>query len=158
MSDLENEAIREKADELDMDLEKDADYLYIAREFLNASLPKNWREDTYEDPEDGVVYPYYVDPTGESHWDHPLLDEYKKKFQDEKARQGKKKKEKKSSTNPKKMKEARGERDDCDDRDDLDDSRDNKDDCSDVKKERVQKEDKIEELDMEEVRRLEAIE
>jgi hypothetical protein len=95
MSDLENEAIREKADELDMDLEEDADYLYIAREFLNAPLPKDWREDTYEDPEDGLMYPYYVDPAGESHWDHPLLKEYKKKFQDEKARREKQKKERK---------------------------------------------------------------
>ena len=136
MSDLENEAIREKADELDMDFDEDADYLFIAREFLNAPLPKDWREDTYEDPEDGVMYPYYVDSAGESHWDHPLLKEYKKKFQDEKERREKQRKERKErspspsparkSRSPSPARKSRspspvGRRSD---RDDLEDSRD----------------------------------
>jgi len=170
--DLTKQAIREKAEELEIDPDEDEEYMYIAREFLDSTLPKPWKEQVYEDPEDGDMYPYYVDEKGNSSWDHPLLEDFKKKFQDEKARRERNKKEKKFS-----RPSSRGGGDDRRERERNDETRDDvRDDRMDDKKERVssflqpvalqpssnltprcslfqppKEEDKVDELDMEEL-------
>ena len=81
-SDLALEAVIESAVELGMDEELDKDLFYIAEEYLNCALPSPWQMLEHEDEEDGEVYPYYVnEDTGESIWEHPLMNEYKAKFE-----------------------------------------------------------------------------
>ena len=63
-------------------------YINSLRSPLHTSLQ-------HEDEEDGEVYPYYVnEDTGESIWEHPLLEEFKAKFEKEKKRRQNKAKEK----------------------------------------------------------------
>ncbi len=64
-----------------MDPEEDKDFLYIAREGLKAPLPEPWKPCKTRE---GELY-YFNFDSGESQWDHPLDEVYKKKFQDTKA-------------------------------------------------------------------------
>lgn len=54
----------------------------IAKEALDAPLPKGWEQG---ETEDGVVYYYNVN-LNESVWDHPLDDHYRELFRKEKAK------------------------------------------------------------------------
>ena len=66
---------------LGMDPEKDKEFLYIAIEGLKAPVPFPW--ETQYDANDEI---FYVNPeTGERMYDHPLDEEYRQKFQREKA-------------------------------------------------------------------------
>jgi len=73
--------IIEYAKFLGMDPEEDRDFLYIAREGLKAPLPEPWKPCKTHD---GELY-YFNFETGESQWDHPLDEVYRKKFQETKA-------------------------------------------------------------------------
>jgi len=51
-----------------MDIEKDCEFLYLAREGLKAALPPNWKACKTTN---GEIY-YFNFDTGDSIWDHPL--------------------------------------------------------------------------------------
>jgi chromosome segregation ATPase len=68
---------------LGMDLEKDTDLYWIAREGLMAPLPKDWKPCKTKDTED--VY-YFNFTTGESTWDHPCDGYYKRLYEEEKKK------------------------------------------------------------------------
>ena len=73
--------IREYAKYLGMDVEKDHDLLYIAKEGLKAVLPIGWQ--ACRTPK-GFIY--YVNlETKESTWEHPLDQYYRAKYQEAKA-------------------------------------------------------------------------
>jgi WW domain len=74
---------------LGIDLEKEKDLLWIAREGLKAPLPEAWRPCKADD---GSIY-YFNFSTGESVWDHPCDRYYKSLFEEER-----KKKEKQAAT------------------------------------------------------------
>lgn len=78
----ENEVI-EYAKWLGMDLEKDLDLFWIAREGLMAPLPKSWKPCKTKDTED--IY-YFNFSTGESTWDHPCDGYYKRLYEEEKKK------------------------------------------------------------------------
>jgi centrosomal protein CEP164 len=65
-----------------MSLTDDADLLWIAREGLKAPLPKDWKP--CQTPE-GEIY-YFNFGTGDSTWEHPCDEYYKKMFADEKRK------------------------------------------------------------------------
>lgn len=73
--------IREYAKFLGMDLNKDQDLFYIAREGLKAPLPPNWKACKTSD---GLIY-YFNFETGDSTWDHPLDEYYRAKYQEAKS-------------------------------------------------------------------------
>jgi len=83
---------------LGMDLEKDKDLFFIAREGLKAPLPENWKPCKTTDTDE--IY-YFNFATGESTWDHPCDEFYrtlyekekKAKLKDEKTRSDTKKKQ-----------------------------------------------------------------
>lgn len=75
--------IIEYAKWLGMDLEKDKDLFWIAKEGLSAPLPKDWKPCKTKDTED--VY-YFNFATGESTWDHPCDGYYKRLYEEEKKR------------------------------------------------------------------------
>mmetsp|Transcript_92421 Transcript_92421/g.146108 ORF Transcript_92421/g.146108 Transcript_92421/m.146108 type:complete len:117 (-) Transcript_92421:102-452(-) len=77
----ENE-IEEYAEWLGMDIEKDRDLFWIARQGLKAPLPKPWKPCQSEDNE---IF-YFNFETGESVWDHPCDDHFRKVYQEHKAR------------------------------------------------------------------------
>ncbi|XP_078675226.1 uncharacterized protein LOC144913037 isoform X2 [Branchiostoma floridae x Branchiostoma belcheri] len=96
------EEIREYALEvLGLQLPKDQDLLWIAREGINAPLPDDWKP--CQDG-NGDIY-YFNFATGDSVWDHPCDEYYRKMVQEERDKKkgggssgkkpGKKKKEKK---------------------------------------------------------------
>ena len=65
-----------------MDLEKEKDLMWIAREGLKAPLPDNWKP--CKAPDTGDIY-YFNFQTGESVWDHPCDEYYKNLYATEKA-------------------------------------------------------------------------
>ena len=68
------EEILEYAKWLGMDIEKERDLFWIAREGLKAPLPENWKPCKTADEE---IY-YFNFATGESVWDHPCDEYYRK--------------------------------------------------------------------------------
>lgn len=69
-----------------MDLDKDKEYFYIAKEGLKAPLPSNWRP--YKNSEGDI---YYIDiNTKKSVYEHPCDDFYKKLFLETKQKNYKK--------------------------------------------------------------------
>jgi hypothetical protein len=68
---------------LGMDLDKDQDLFWVAKEGLMAPLPKNWKPCKTKDTED--IY-YFNFASGESTWDHPCDGYYKRLFEDEKKK------------------------------------------------------------------------
>lgn len=68
---------------LGMDLEKDQDLYWIAREGLKAPLPENWKPCKTKDTDD--IY-YFNFTTGESTWDHPCDGFYKRLYEEEKKK------------------------------------------------------------------------
>lgn len=68
---------------LGMDLEKDQDLFWIAREGLMAPLPQDWKPCRQKDT-DEIYYFNFV--TGESTWDHPCDGYYKRLYEEEKKK------------------------------------------------------------------------
>ncbi len=68
------EEILEKAKWLGMDIEKEKDLFWIAREGLKAPLPEDWKPCKTGDEE---IY-YFNFASGESVWDHPCDEYYRK--------------------------------------------------------------------------------
>ncbi|KAI8806283.1 hypothetical protein BJ742DRAFT_367411 [Cladochytrium replicatum] len=77
----EDEVI-EYAKFLGMDTENEKHLLWIARESLKAPLPEDWKPCQTED---NNVY-YFNFKTGESIWDHPCDEHYRKLYEREKAK------------------------------------------------------------------------
>ena len=75
--------VLEYAKWLGMDLVKDKDLYWVAREGLMAPLPKNWKPCKTKDTED--IY-YFNFSTGESTWDHPCDGYYKRLYEEEKKK------------------------------------------------------------------------
>ena len=65
-----------------MDLDEDRDLVWIAKEGLKAPLPKPWKPCQTKE---GDIY-YFNFETGESTWDHPCDEHYKKLFEREKLK------------------------------------------------------------------------
>ena len=65
-----------------MDLDKEKDLLWIAREGLKAPLPEHWKP--CKTPGTGDIY-YFNFQTGDSVWEHPCDEYYKKLYATEKA-------------------------------------------------------------------------
>ena len=63
-----------------MDLKKDYDLLYIAAEGLRALVPEPWK--AYSNDDEEIYYQNSI--TRKIIYDHPLDEEYKKKFRDAK--------------------------------------------------------------------------
>eukprot|EP00197_Chlamydomonas_leiostraca_P012415 CAMPEP_0202877334 /NCGR_PEP_ID=MMETSP1391-20130828/30497_1 /ASSEMBLY_ACC=CAM_ASM_000867 /TAXON_ID=1034604 /ORGANISM="Chlamydomonas leiostraca, Strain SAG 11-49" /LENGTH=96 /DNA_ID=CAMNT_0049559353 /DNA_START=141 /DNA_END=427 /DNA_ORIENTATION=+ len=76
-----DQEILEYAQWLGMDADKEKDLMWIAREGLKAPLPENWKP--CKTPT-GDIY-YFNFSTGESIWDHPCDEFYRKLYQDEKT-------------------------------------------------------------------------
>jgi len=74
--------ILEYAKWLGMDAERENDLMWLAREGLKAPLPDNWKP--CKSP-DGEIY-YFNFSSGESVWDHPCDEYYKKLYSEEKAK------------------------------------------------------------------------
>lgn len=68
---------------LGMDLDKDQDLFWIAREGLMAPLPPSWKPCKTKDTDD--VY-YFNFTTGESTWDHPCDGYYKRQYEEQKKK------------------------------------------------------------------------
>jgi centrosomal protein CEP164 len=68
------EEILEYAKWLGMDIEQERDLFWIAREGLKAPLPENWKPCKTKEEE---IY-YFNFATGESVWDHPCDEYYRK--------------------------------------------------------------------------------
>merc|ERR1711871_1655051 len=62
-----------------MDIEKDQEFFWLAKESLNAALPNGWTERKLL--RTGQIY-YVNKETGESIWEHPSDNKYKKRFAD----------------------------------------------------------------------------
>ena len=67
---------------LGMDLETEKDLMWIAREGLKAPLPEHWKP--CKAPDTGDIY-YFNFQTGESVWDHPCDEYYRKLYHEEQA-------------------------------------------------------------------------
>lgn len=79
-----DQEIREYAEWLGADLQNDKDLFWIAREALKAKIPPGWK--LYQ-RKDGSGDPFYFNSdTGESLWDHPMDEHYKKLFAEEKEK------------------------------------------------------------------------
>ena len=76
------EEIQEYAEWLGMHSPEDDDLRWIAREALKAPLPEHWKPCKTND---GEIY-YFNFATGESVWDHPCDDYYKKLYEEEKGK------------------------------------------------------------------------
>ncbi|OUM66383.1 hypothetical protein PIROE2DRAFT_6428, partial [Piromyces sp. E2] len=76
------EEIEEYASFLGMDVEKERHFLWIARESLKAPLPPNWKPCQTDD--ENIYYFNFV--TGESIWDHPCDEYYRKLYESEKEK------------------------------------------------------------------------
>lgn len=76
------EEIREYATVIGIDPDREPDLMYIAREGINAPLPPDWKpcQDTSND-----IY-YFNFTTGESIWDHPCDDYYRKMVSEERKK------------------------------------------------------------------------
>lgn len=68
---------------LGMDLEADKDLFWIAREGLMAPLPANWKPCKIKTS--GDIY-YFNFSTGESTWEHPCDEYYKRLYEEEKKK------------------------------------------------------------------------
>jgi hypothetical protein len=79
-----DEEIVEYAKWLGMDVDKDKHMFWIAKEGLMAPLPKHWKPCKTKDTDD--IY-YFNFNTGESTWDHPCDEYYKRLYEDEKKKQ-----------------------------------------------------------------------
>ncbi|KAL2919813.1 hypothetical protein HK105_200730 [Polyrhizophydium stewartii] len=79
------EEILEYAKFLGMDPDKEKHLLWIARESLKAPLPEDWKPCQTED---GNIY-YFNFKTGESMWDHPSDEHYRKLYQSEREKAAK---------------------------------------------------------------------
>lgn len=75
--------VKKYAEWLGMDLEKDADLLWIAREGLKAPLPHNWKPCKTST---GEIF-YYNTDTCTSFWDHPCDDHYRRLLKEVRERQ-----------------------------------------------------------------------
>jgi centrosomal protein CEP164 len=75
--------IKEYAEWLGMDLEMDSDLFWIAKEALKAPLPEAWKPCRTADTED--IY-YFNFSSGESTWNHPCDDIYRKLYEEEKRK------------------------------------------------------------------------
>eukprot|EP00931_Biecheleriopsis_adriatica_P069504 TRINITY_DN43342_c0_g1_i1.p1 TRINITY_DN43342_c0_g1~~TRINITY_DN43342_c0_g1_i1.p1 ORF type:complete len:156 (+),score=25.47 TRINITY_DN43342_c0_g1_i1:74-541(+) len=80
-SEPSKEEIEEHALILGMDLEADCDLLWIARDCLKAPLPKPWKPRKSSSRE---LY-YFNCKTGQSVWDHPCDEQYKRMYQELKS-------------------------------------------------------------------------
>ena len=65
-----------------MDLDKDREYFFIAKEGLKAPLPEPWKPCQTRE---GEIY-YFNFENGQSTWDHPCDEYYKKVFEKEKQK------------------------------------------------------------------------
>ena len=74
------EEVVEYAKYLGMDLVKDRELFYIAKEGLKAPLPSNWKPCKAPD---GEIY-YFNFETGESIWEHPCDEYYRNMYEQEK--------------------------------------------------------------------------
>lgn len=74
--------ILEYATFLDMDVENEKDLFWIARDSLKCPLPADWKPCQTED---GNVY-YFNFKTGQSIWDHPCDEHYRKLYAEEKQK------------------------------------------------------------------------
>ncbi|EAS03742.2 WW domain protein (macronuclear) [Tetrahymena thermophila SB210] len=74
------EEIFEYASYLGMDLENEKELLWIARNGLKAPLPQGWKPCQTQDEE---IY-YFNFDTGESRWDHPCDEQFRKLYLEEK--------------------------------------------------------------------------
>ena len=70
-------AVEEQAKHLGMDIKTDQEFFWLAKESLNASLPDGWTERKLQ--RTGQTY-YVNKETGESVWEHPSDETYKKRF------------------------------------------------------------------------------
>lgn len=77
------EEICEYAKWLGMDLQRDQGMLWIAKEGLKAPLPQHWKPCKTVDTEE--IY-YFNFSTGDSTWDHPCDDYYRKLYEQEKQK------------------------------------------------------------------------
>lgn len=75
--------VSEAADWLGIDVEEDADLLWIARDFLKAPMPAPWVPYEAEGP--GEVF-YFNPQTGESTWDHPCDAVFRQRYSSEKIK------------------------------------------------------------------------
>ncbi|CAM9811953.1 unnamed protein product [Chrysoparadoxa australica] len=66
-----------------MDLEKDQDLFWIAKEGLKAPLPENWKPCKTVDTDE--IY-YFNFCSGESTWDHPCDEYYRRLYEEEKKK------------------------------------------------------------------------
>jgi broad specificity phosphatase PhoE len=66
-----------------MDLDTDQDLLWIAREGLKAPLPDDWKP--CKTPDTDEIY-YFNFSTGDSAWDHPCDEYYRKLYADQKTK------------------------------------------------------------------------
>jgi len=74
--------ILEYAQWLGIDVEKERDFFWIARQGLKAPLPEHWKP--CKTPQ-GDIY-YFNFNNGDSVWDHPCDEHYRKLYQEEKAK------------------------------------------------------------------------
>lgn len=101
------EEVVEYARWLGMDPDEDAQFLYIAKEGLKAPLPEPWKPCKTKE---GEIY-YFNFENGDSVWEHPCDEYYKKMFEEAKSAKFKrqqvvtKKAPKKDKTPPKKQQE-----------------------------------------------------
>ena len=77
-----DDEIDEYAKWLGMEFPRDSDLMWIAREGLKAPLPEHWKPCKTSD---GEIY-YFNFSSGESVWDHPCDEYYRKLYDDEKAK------------------------------------------------------------------------
>jgi hypothetical protein len=77
--------VEEHARRLGIDPVSESDFLWIARESLVAPLPNGWYHATAS--ESGAPY-YYSEHTGESRWDHPCDDQFRRIFHQLKQKAG----------------------------------------------------------------------
>eukprot|EP00912_Choanoflagellata_sp_UC4_P000021 UC4_evm4s13 len=77
------EDIEEFAKVIGMDLDEDKEFFWIAREALKAKLPDGWKPCLDKGTND--LY-YFNFDTGESSWEHPSDEFYRKKFENEKEK------------------------------------------------------------------------
>ena len=76
-----HEEVVEYARWLGMDPDEDAKFLYIAKEGLKAPLPEPWKPCKTKE---GEIY-YFNFENGDSVWEHPCDEYYKKMFEEAKS-------------------------------------------------------------------------
>lgn len=76
------DALNEQAIRLGMDPSRDRDFLWLAEESLRAPLPAGW--EMANDERCGLPY-FFNESTGETQWDHPSDEVYRRRFERLKA-------------------------------------------------------------------------